>query len=39
MRKMHRYVRRAYIVAKDKELAEIVRQKASTLFDAYRNLE
>jgi uncharacterized protein len=39
MRKMHRYVRRAYIVAKDKELAEIVRQKAVTLLDAYRNLD
>jgi uncharacterized protein len=39
MRKFHRHVRRMYIVAKDNELAEVLRAKAPALIDAYRQVE
>ncbi|HEX2909714.1 MAG TPA: HD domain-containing protein [Chloroflexia bacterium] len=39
MRKFHRHVRRIYIVARDNELAEVVRSRAAMLLDAYRQVE
>jgi HD superfamily phosphohydrolase len=39
MRKFHRHVRRIHIITKDSELANIVRTRATTLLDAYRQLD